>query len=25
MEVRADGTITLTGFRKQKGYEWKGR
>jgi len=25
MEVRADGTITLTGFRKQKGYEWMGR
>jgi hypothetical protein len=25
MELWADGTITLTGFRKQKGYEWKGR
>ena len=22
VEVRADGTITVTGFRKQKGYEW---
>jgi alkaline phosphatase len=25
MEVQPAGTITLTGFRKQKGYEWKGR
>jgi hypothetical protein len=23
--VRADGTITVTGFRKQKGYEWAGK
>lgn len=22
-EVRADGTLVVTGFRKQKGYEWK--
>ena len=22
LDVRADGTITVTGFRKQKGYEW---
>jgi hypothetical protein len=21
-EVRADGTVVVTGFRKQKGYEW---
>ncbi len=25
MEVRPDGTITLTGFRKQKGYDWEGK
>lgn len=25
MEVRPDGSITLTGFRKQKGYEWAGK
>lgn len=24
-EVRPDGTITLTGFRKQKGYDWAAR
>jgi len=22
VQVRSDGTITLTGFRKQKGYDW---
>ena len=22
VEVRADGTVVVTGFRKQKGYEW---
>ena len=24
-QVRADGAITVTGFRRQKGYEWAGR
>jgi alkaline phosphatase len=25
VEVRPDGTITVDGFRRQKGYEWAGR
>ena len=24
-EVRADGAVIVTGFRKQKGYEWAGK
>jgi alkaline phosphatase len=23
VDIRADGTVTVTGFRKQKGYDWK--
>jgi len=25
VDLQADGTITVTGFRKQKGYEWTGK
>ncbi len=25
VDIRADGTITVTGFRKQMGYEWTGK
>ena len=25
LEIRPDGMVTVTGFRKQKGYEWEGR